>query len=45
MNINWDEELEEFFSKTYLKDWKKISSSKYEFITLESTLIEFSCSE
>jgi hypothetical protein len=45
MNINWDEELEEFLSKTYLKDWKKISSCKYEFITLEGTPIEFSCSE
>ena len=34
MNIDWDEELAEYFKPEYLKNHKKISSNQYQIITL-----------
>lgn len=44
MNIDWDEELAEFFNAQYFKEWKKINEGQYEFITLEGNNIRIQCS-
>jgi hypothetical protein len=44
MNINWDEELDEYFKPKYLKDYQKIKEGNYKITTLEGTIIEFECS-
>jgi hypothetical protein len=44
MNIDWDEELAEYFHPKYLKDHQKTGSSQYRVTTLEGTIIDFDCS-
>jgi hypothetical protein len=44
MNIDWDEELAEYFKPKYLKSHKRLSNGKYEIVTLEGQHINVSCS-
>jgi hypothetical protein len=44
MNIDWDQELAEYFQPVYLKEHKKIGLNQYQITTLEGSLIQFECS-
>jgi hypothetical protein len=41
MNINWDEELDEYFKPKYVKEHCKVGEDRYRIITLEGQPLEF----
>jgi hypothetical protein len=44
MNIDWDEELAEYFNPKYLKAHKKVTEAVYVVTLLEGEEVEFDCS-